>query len=575
MTSSPRNDSQLAELARLRSALEAAGDFVYAWDLASDALTWQGPVERLFGRGGKPPKSGDAFHGRINPEDLPQRLCLLSDHMAGGQMAGGRAYDCEYRVRDRDGLFHWVHDRGQVELSLAGMPLKMTGILRLVSARKEQEARLEQLANYDELTGHFNRNRLREALEQAVAMSRRGGEAGALLAVGIDNLGMINSAYGHEVGDAVLVEVGHRLDRCLRTSDVVGRMGGDRFGVVLTSCPESDAVPAAERVLQAIRRSSFAVGAVSVQVTVSIGLICYPSQATAGLDLMTKAEAALLGAKSAGRNCVQSYALADRQLETYRASMAIGEQVTQALREDRLLFAYQPVVDATSHAVMYHECLLRLMMPDDEVVVASRFIEAVEQLGMMRVIDRRVLELALADLEAFPTVTLAINISGYTAADRSWLRVLKARIGERPDIASRLIIEITETAALHDVDDSARFVQAVRRLGCRVAVDDFGAGYTTFHHLKSLTVDIVKIDGSFVRNLTDRPENQIFVRNLLSLARAFGLKTVAECVEDEAVARYLASEGVELLQGYYFAKPDISPAWRKASAARHKGRISA
>jgi EAL domain-containing protein (putative c-di-GMP-specific phosphodiesterase class I) len=172
--------------------------------------------------------------------------------------------------------------------------------------------------------------------------------------------------------------------------------------------------------------------------------------------------------------------------------------------------------------------------------------------------------LTLCDLEANPDVTLAFNISGVTAADRGWLRTLIARLKDRSDLASRLIVEITETAALHDLEDSARFVSIIRDLGCRVAVDDFGAGYTTFRHLKALPVDVVKIDGSFVRNLADNKENQLFIRNLLSLARAFNLVTIAECVENLEDAEILASEGVDLLQGYYFGKPDVAPAWRAA-----------
>jgi EAL domain-containing protein (putative c-di-GMP-specific phosphodiesterase class I) len=180
----------------------------------------------------------------------------------------------------------------------------------------------------------------------------------------------------------------------------------------------------------------------------------------------------------------------------------------------------------------------------------------------MRSLDRRALDLTLLDLEANPDVTLAFNISGVTAADRGWLRILIARLKDRPEIASRLIVEITETAALHDLEDSARFVSIMRDLGCRVAVDDFGAGYTTFRHLKALTVDVVKIDGSFVRNLADNKENQLFIRNLLSLSRAFNLVTIAECVENLEDAEILASEGVNLLQGYYFGKPEVDPAWR-------------
>ena len=186
------------------------------------------------------------------------------------------------------------------------------------------------------------------------------------------------------------------------------------------------------------------------------------------------------------------------------------------------------------------------------MIPAGHFVPVVERLGLMRTLDRRALDLTLQTLESNPDVTLAFNISGVTAADRGWLRTLIARLKDRPELASRLIVEITETAALHDLEDSARFVSIMRDLGCQVAIDDFAAGFTTFRHLKALTVDIVKIDGSFVRNLVDNKENQLFIRNLLSLARAFNLVTVAECVETLEDAQILVREGVNQLQGYYF-----------------------
>jgi EAL domain-containing protein (putative c-di-GMP-specific phosphodiesterase class I) len=259
--------------------------------------------------------------------------------------------------------------------------------------------------------------------------------------------------------------------------------------------------------------------------------------------------------------------MTEQQRLLHRSNMELGEQVTMALKDNRLVFAYQPVVDASTHEVRYYECLMRMRTLEGDVIAAGKFIPVVERLGLMRALDRRALELVIHDLETHPDVTLAFNISGVTAADRGWLRILVGQLKDRRDLASRMIIEITETAALYDIDDSARFVSVLRDLGCEVALDDFGAGYTTFRHLKALTVDVVKIDGSFVHDLAQNTENQLFIRNLLSLARAFNLVTVAECVETNEEAVILSSEGVNLLQGYFFGKPDLAPSWRKPAAA--------
>jgi len=262
-------------------------------------------------------------------------------------------------------------------------------------------------------------------------------------------------------------------------------------------------------------------------------------------------------AKAAGRDCLRFFALSEEQRQGYRASMDIGEDVQLALKENRIVLAHQPVVDATSHEVRYYECLVRMFGHDGKLVPAAQFVPAIEQLGLMRSIDNRVRDLAIHELELNPDVALAINISGLTATERSWFRGLVARLKDRPDIARRLIVEITETAALQDIDETSRFVSALRALGCKVALDDFGSGFTTFHHLKALTVDVVKIDGSFIRDITTDTENQIFIHNLLALARAMGVSTVAECVETREGADYLTGVGIDLLQGYYFGKPEV------------------
>jgi diguanylate cyclase (GGDEF)-like protein len=550
-----------SDLARWRSAIEAAGDIVYEWDLVADRIVWGGQAASFFAVDPKHlPSGGETYHGRINPEDLPRRLRALTDHLTNGS-----GFECEYRVRADSGDFQWVHDRGAVERAPNGTPLRLLGTLRCVTQRKQHESRLEYLANFDDLTGHYNKLRLREALDHALANALRFERTGAFVVIGVDALDRINTAYGYEVGDKVLVEVGRRLDRCLRATDVIGRLGGDRFGIILASCPAGEAQAAAERILQAVRQGPVATQVGPVHVAVSAGVVVFPQQSKTAVDVMTKAEGALLAAKTAGRDCVSVYTLSEAQRQDFRASMTIGEEVKQALRDDRLILAYQPVVEAAGHRVQWYECLLRMRDREGQLVPAGKFIPVVEQLGLMRAIDRHVLDLAMADLMAHPHVTLAINISGLTAADRSWLRALVAHLRGRPEVARRLIVEITETAALHDIEDSARFVATVRDLGCQVAIDDFGAGYTTFRHLKALTVDIVKIDGSFIRQIRDCRENQLFVRNLLSLARAFSLATVAECVEDGEAAAYLAEEGLDFLQGWHFGKPELAPAWRLAA----------
>ena len=565
MTRGGNESGDVDELARLQAALRASGDVAYDWDLASDSITWHGSTERLFGSAspGALPRSGEAFAAAIHVEDLPQRARCLNDHLALGGL-----YDCEYRVISADESFHWVHDRGALIAGPGGDTHRVVGTLRLVTTRKETEARLEYLANFDELTGHFNKSRLQTALDAALRSAQTNGNSGGYAVFGVDQLAMINGAYGYEAGDAVLIEVGRRLGQCVRDSDVVGRVAGDRFGAVLAKCDEGAAQLAAERAVEAIHSTPIATPAGEVRITVTAGVVTFPDQAQSSADVMAKAEGTLREAKHHGRNQTGLYEVSEEQRAAYRAALDIGAEVEDAMREDRLIFAYQPIVwaqDATPHS---YECLLRMQRRDGSLLSAGHFIPAVEQLGLMRSLDRQVLRVALDKLAADRRATLAVNISGLTASDTAWLEILNEGLSAAPGVASRLIVEITETAALQDIAETARFVRAVRELGCNVAVDDFGAGFTNFQHLKTLTVDIVKIDGSFIRNIAEDSKNRLFVRNLIALAQSLDLLCIAECVETAAEARVLAEEGAHLLQGFYFARPSIIPPWRRGAHLR-------
>ncbi|MBV9862621.1 MAG: GGDEF and EAL domain-containing protein [Alphaproteobacteria bacterium] len=541
---------------RWSAALQAAGDVAYAWQLESDVIEWAGsfpaPGIALAGE----VTNGRSFAARIHPEDLVQRQLLLA-----AQFDEDAPFDCEYRLRNDEGTFVWVQERGRAERDATGRPQRMLGVIRVVGDRKAHETRLERLANYDELTGHFNKTRLREAVDQIIANNQRANSPAAFLSIGVDNMTVINDVFGYEAADTVLIEIGRRLDTCLRVSDLIGRLGGDRFGIVLSHCPADHVHAAAEKILAAVNSAPVETERGPVYATVSIGGAALPDQGTTSYDVITRAETALSEAKRAGRDCYVHYRMTDKQREGQRRSLAIGEQVQAALRQNRVLFAFQPVVHSETGEVDYYECLLRMRAEDGRIVAAGEFVPIIEQLGFIRLVDRYVLEKAIDELAAHPQVRLGLNISGLTAADRPWLRTLVSLLRTKPDIACRLVVEITETAALYDIEESARFVGTLRQAGCRVALDDFGAGHTSLRHLQSLAVDTVKIDGSFIRNLTTSSESQVFLRHLLGLARGFGFSTVAECVETAEEAAILRGEGIGFLQGYYFGRPTIERPW--------------
>lgn len=548
-----------AQLDRLRAALAAAGDVAYEWDLTSDRITWFGETEDVLGfHAHQDAPTGEAFSLLIKPDDVSMRLESL-DRLRGVRTQ----YDAEYHLTGPDRREIRVHDRARAEIGLNGHPVRLTGILRRVPDPRLRDGLSESEASYDTLTGHFNRVRLREALDHAVNFAARYKVGGAFLVIGIDNLTVVNQALGHEIADCVLLAVANRVDGCLRASDVIGRMGGDRFGIVLSNVPEGDVGIAGEKVLEAIRECPVETEAGPVYVTVSIGAVSFPQASDTSFNLIMRADAALQKAKQNGRDCLVIYAFSETQVEEHKNSLVIAGKVQRALREDRLRFAYQPIVESVSRETQLHECLLRMIEPDGIIVPAARFMPVVEHLGMIRAVDRTVLERGIQELSIYPDARLAINVSGLTTTDRSWMRTAVAMLRGRPDFAERLMIEITETAGLEDLDACCRFVSTLRDLGCQVALDDFGAGYTSFRHLKKLAVNKVKIDGSFVRKLSKNPDHLVFIRTLVDLARTFNLETVAECVETEEEADLLLNEGVNFMQGYAFGRPDLDPPWEK------------
>lgn len=248
-------------------------------------------------------------------------------------------------------------------------------------------------------------------------------------------------------------------------------------------------------------------------------------------------------------------------------SLAMCASVQAALRQDRLLFAFQPVVCAATGNIDYFECLLRMRNIEGSIVAGGKFITAIEQLGLIGFIDHYVLEQTVRELASCPEIRLGLNISSQTACAGSWLQSLSSRLRHRPDLACRLVVEITETAALEDIEEAARFVDALHNIGCRVALDDFGAGHTSLRHLQLLTVDTVKIDGSFVRNLPSSREQRIVLRDLIELIKGFGFATVAEGVESAEEAALVRAAGVGYLQGYHLGPPTIERAWLDVATA--------
>lgn len=347
----------------------------------------------------------------------------------------------------------------------------------------------------------------------------------------------------------------------MRSGDIVGRVGFDRFAVIVGKCNPAELTTVADRFLAAVRDTPTSTPAGAMTITASIGIAVFPDDASTAREVVSHVDTALRGARRLGCDCYLEYSDVPEHSRTERPELVIAEQVKQALKENRFKLAFQPVVSAATGEVNFYEGLVRMIDKEGQPIAAGGFVPVIEQMGLMRLIDRKVLDLGLDALENNPEMNLSINVSGMTAVDPVWLRRLEERLQDRLDIASRLIVEITETVALDDINESSRFVSSLTKFGCRVALDDFGAGFTSFRHLRALNVALVKIDGSFVRGITESPDNLLFVQTLVSLSRGIELECVAEWVETAEEAELLRAEGIDLLQGWHCGKPEINPDW--------------
>jgi diguanylate cyclase (GGDEF)-like protein len=541
---------------RLRLAVAGAREAVFDWTMADDRITWDGATDLFEGHANIDRLTrGDALRQWMGDSGRKYLALVLAD-----ASPGETSFEIEFEGASAMGSA-WFEMRGIRLPGFHGRAERLSGTIRLVTDKKIEAQRLSYLATRDELTGFLNRTSLRAELARIVDAAKAQGRTCAYLVASVDRLAMINEAYGFGAADEVIVAVGERLAMTLRDSDVIGRIAGNKLGIILGDCGEREIALVTERLRGAVRSDVVSTRTGAVAATISVGAVWLPSGAASSQEGMLRAEEALDRARANGRDGFHTYVKSPQREMARLRLMNIADEVVAALNDQRLVFAYQPIVCAKTREVKHHECLLRMKKPDGSVIGAGQFIPAAEQLGLVRLVDRHALEMTVAQLRANPRASLAVNVSGTTTGDSAWLQSFAGYLDSNNDVASRIIVELTETAALNDFEEIARFVSTLRRMGCRVAIDDFGAGYTSFRNLQMLHVDMVKIDGSYVKGLAQSRDNQIFVRTLVDLAQNFNLKTVAEWVGSDEEAQMLQSFGVDYFQGFHFGEPDFELKW--------------
>jgi diguanylate cyclase (GGDEF)-like protein len=541
--------------------LASLGQAAFVWDIATDAIDWSDHVGAVFAEIPAGALSTGAQLARlIEPERAIRSDALRLSPPAHG--ADGTPYHIEYGVRASTAApVLWIEETGCWFAGPDGKPARAQGIVRINNERHAREEQLLKLSRNDPLTGELNRTHLIAALAETIEEAQRFRTSCAFMLIGIDHLARINDAFGFDVADAVILEIAARIRARLRGGDILGRFSGNKFGLILKNCTLDDMNTAAERFLARIRDDVVPTRSGPVSVTASIGAVSVPRYARSTDEAINRAHETLDGAK---RRRIGSFAMWRPNVERdaqRRVNIRVTDEIVTALNERRIVMAFEPVVRADARDIAFYECLIRMERDDGRVLLAPDIVPVAERLGLIRLVDHRVLELVVAELAQAPGVELSLNISPDTTMDPDWWASIESLMRAHPGVAERLIVEITETVAIQDLGDLRGFVTRLKNFGSRIAIDDFGAGYTSFRNLRKLGVDIVKIDGAFVQNIARSADDRAFVQTLIDLARRLDIKTVAEWVQDEEAAGLLRDWGCDYIQGRLIGLASADRPW--------------
>ena len=541
---------------QLESVLNSIGELVYFWDLVTDRISWTGNLVKTLGVLGEVDLStGIAFGDRLSPESIVSRYeaIVKSDRKDEGD---GVPYQLVYALlqpRELGGSGSvWVEDTGRWFGGPDGRPLRAQGVLRVVTERHNAERLNARHAHFDPLTGLLNRAHLSDKLQRLVGTAERSRKPFALLLVGLENLFALNRNYGYDAGDEIIAALARRLGANVRFSDLLARHAGNKIAIVAPECDSEQLQSIAARLIDCVAAEPFETTAGAVPATIRVGGVIGPRDGRSSQMLFQHAEEGLDAARQSSQSrfsaFIPSLTRGDRRMQ----ALNVAESIVSALDQNRVELALQPVVRAQNSDVAFYEALLRVRLGDGSLVTPGSILPVAEKAGLVRLLDQRVMELALEKMSADPALRLSINASLSTVLDPEWPDRLTRSLDGRKGVAERLTIEITETSMIEDIETTGHVVASCKKLGIKMAMDDFGSGHTSFRNLRALAFDLVKIDGVFIRNIVNSEDDRFFASTLTALAHHLKLEIVAEWVEDEATAAMLRQWGVDYFQGALF-----------------------
>lgn len=540
---------------RFRDLVETAHDLVWTMDTRG---RWTYVNEASAAIYGLEPKTMLGRHAG----DFAAPECAERDARAFAELIAGKdLVHYETVHQDRAGEPRHLSFNGRAQLDERGAVMWVSGTARDITEQKAYQQQLYYQAQHDALTGLYNRNFFQQELERVISRVARSGAECALFYIDLDQFKLVNDTVGHGEGDRLLVECAAILTAHVREGDLVSRFGGDEFTILLYNVERECVAQIAEKLRQSFEQYRFLSQGRTFSVTSSIGVAMIDNE-TQGIDeAMAHADLACNLAKTQGRNRVVFH---DRGHSAVAAEdVGWAQRVREAVEHDRLRLAYQPIVDLRGGTAREYEVLVRMTQPGGGEIMPGGFIPAAERFGLIQQVDRWVVCRAIERLARENTegrrVGFSLNLSGKAFDDAGLPALIEERLARHGLDPALLTFEISETAASARLAPAVEFIERLRSLGCKFALDDFGSGSCSFTHLRHLPVDRIKIDGAVIKGLAQNPYDQAMVRSLTQVARALGKHTVAEQVEDAGALEMLREMGVDFAQGHHLGAPGSDP----------------
>ena len=544
---------------RLETILDNAAEGIITFDEQGLIETANLAAERLFGYTQQEIKGKDISLLIPPTESLDKRKNYI-EHFMRQEITRLIGHEGEVTGRHKDGT-RFPMALKVSKIILEGRPL-YTGLVADISERKSLMEHLKKMAEHDGLTGQYNRTYFTEELERAVHRVKRGGQSCALLYFDLDNFKYINDTLGHAAGDQLLIEIAAVMNKRARKSDIIARLGGDEFTILLYDTRAENAPAVAESFRKVLSDYQFIYKKERVNIGCSIGVALLTVETESAAQALSHADIGCHLAKLGGRNRVHVFSSADQPSITNMAlDMGWSQRIKEAIAGNLFTLACQPIFDTRNMEIESYEVLIRLRAENGEYILPGGFLPSAERFGLAVDVDKWVILHAIDTLaeqrKQLPNLRFAINLSGPTLSDSTLYALITERLKVTGLEPSALTFEVTETVAISDINLAAGFLTKMRALGCLTALDDFGSGFSSFAYLRDLPVDLVKIDGHFVKNMADNPVDQAMVKAMNDIIHTLGKRTVAEWVETEEASQLLVSFGVDYVQGFHFGRPDV------------------